>query len=67
MVQIVLNKYRNELGRKFRKMYDGGGRSAWCRRSAMRAFMPRPDCKSGTIATVVIDNLIMELYAQEAI
>lgn len=65
MVQIVLNKYRNEFGRKFRKMYDGGVRSAWCRRSVMRAFMPRPDCKSGTIATVVIDNLIMELYAQE--
>lgn len=26
MWQIVLNKYRNELGRKFRKMYDGGGK-----------------------------------------
>ena len=53
------------LGVSSAKCTTGGVRSVWCRRSVMRAFMPRPDCKSGTIATVLVDNLIMEVYAQE--
>lgn len=43
MAQIaILNKYRNELGRAYRKMYDNGTRSEWCkelwRKEQLRAF-----------------------------
>lgn len=59
---IVFNKYRNELGRKYRKLYDNGIRNKWCNRASMRSYQCRPDKKSGTVVTFVQDNLILELY-----
>lgn len=35
----ILNKYRNELGRKYRKMYGGRVRNEWCNRSAMKLYL----------------------------
>ena len=36
----ILNKYRNELGRKYRKMYGGGRvRNEWCNRSTMKLYL----------------------------
>lgn len=60
---VILNKYRNALGRQFRSLYDRGVRNSWCRRSAMRSFQARPDLKSGTVNTMVNDNLLLELYS----
>lgn len=59
---IILNKYRNELGRKYRKLYDNGLRTGWCNRSSMRSYQCRPDSKSSVVMTVIQDNLILELY-----
>ena len=65
MAQIaILNKYRNELGRAYRKMYDNGTRSEWCNRSCMRSYSCRPDNKSGTINTSTQDNLILEIHGE---
>lgn len=59
---VILNKYRNELGRQYRKMYDSGMRSDWCNRSSMRDYSCRPDFKCGTIVTFIQDNLVFEAY-----
>ena len=48
MISVVLNKYRNELGRQHRKLYDGGFRNEWCNRSSMRTFQSRPDRKKNS-------------------
>ena len=65
MAQIaILNKYRNELGRTYRKMYDNGMRSEWCNRSNMRSYSCRPDKKCGTINTSTQDNLILEIHGE---
>ena len=67
MISVVLNKYRNELGRQQRKLYEGGFRNEWCNRSYMRTFQIRPDrmCpKSGPIQTFILDNLILEIYGR---
>lgn len=62
MRKVILNKYRNDLGKRFRRLYDGGVRNEWCRRSNMRSYMPRPDDKFGTLTTFVGDNLVLEVY-----
>lgn len=62
MRKAILNKYRNELGKKFRYLYDNGVRNDWCKRSNMRSYMPRPDLKFGTLTTFDRDNLVLELY-----
>lgn len=59
---VVLNKYRNELGKLYRKVYDNGMRNEWCNRSSMRSYSCRPDRKCGTINTFTQDNLILEIY-----
>ena len=65
MVEIILNKYRNELGRKFRRGYDSGIRTTWCNRSSMRSYQVRPDLKSGTIVTFVMDNLVLNIWEKK--
>lgn len=62
MRRVILNKYRNELGKKFRRLYDSGVRNDWCKRSNMRSYMPRPDLKFGTLTTFASDNLVMGIY-----
>lgn len=66
MAQIaILNKYRNELGRAYRKMYDNGARNEWCNRSCMRSYSCQPDKqKCGTINTSTQDNLILEIHGE---
>lgn len=65
MAQIaILNKYRNELGRTYRKMYDNGTRNEWCNRSNMRSYSCRSDNKCGTINTSTHDNLILEIHGE---
>lgn len=59
---VVLNKYRNELGKLHRKVYDNGMRNEWCNRSSMRSYSCRPDRKCGTVNTFTRDNLILEIY-----
>lgn len=60
--KVVLNKYRNELGKMYRRYYEAGVRNTLCSRSAMRSYQCRKDDKSGTIVTFIQDNLILELY-----
>lgn len=59
---VILNKYRNELGKVYRKDYEGGLRNDWCRRSAMRSYQCRPDKKCGVVQTFIQDNLILEMF-----
>lgn len=59
---IILNKYRNELGRTYRKQYDNGLRTRWCNRSNMRSCQCRPNSKCGVVLTTIQDNLILEMY-----
>lgn len=59
---VIINKYRNELGKAYRKAYDGGLRNEWCRRSAMRSYQCRPDFKCGTLQTFTQENLLLETY-----
>ena len=61
-MRVIMNKYRNELGRAHRKEYESGVRNEWCNRSSMRSYQCRPDQKSGTITTIVNDNLVIEMY-----
>lgn len=61
MKKLILNKYRNDLGRKFRKLYEAGIRDKKCRRSLMRSYQSRTDLKSGVLGTFVRDNLVLEL------
>lgn len=49
---IILNKYRNELGRTYRKQYDNGLRTRWCNRSNMRSYQCRPNSKCGVVLTI---------------
>lgn len=65
MVEVILNKYRNELGRMFRKEYDSGIRNTWCNRSSMRSYQVRPDLKSGTIVTFIMDNLVLNIWEKK--
>lgn len=67
MRKSVLGKYRNELGKRFRKLYDNGFRNDWCNRTAMRSFTFRPDTKVGTLTTFTADNLIIEVYEANGI
>lgn len=62
MKGIILNKYRNELGKVHRKEYDSGLRNTWCCRSMMRSYQSRPDKKCGTIQTFIRDNLVLHIY-----
>lgn len=62
---VILNKYRNELGRQYRKMYESGVRNEWCNRSSMRTYQCRTDNKSGTVVTFTRDNLILEVYEMQ--
>lgn len=64
MRKLILNKYRNELGKAHRREYERGLRNEWCNRSTMRSYQCRPDLKSGTILTMVNDNLVMEIYEE---
>lgn len=59
---IILNKYRNELGRAYRKKYDNGFRSSWCNRSSIHSYQCRPNSKCGVVSTTIQDNLILEMY-----
>jgi len=61
MKAIVLNKYRNELGKVRRKEYDSGVRDGECNRSAMNAFSCRSDNKAGTMPTMSNFNLLLEI------
>ena len=53
-MSVIMNKQRNE--------YDGGLRNDWCKRSAMRSYSCRSDCKCGVVNTFVTDNLVLETY-----
>lgn len=61
-MKAILNKYRNELGRQYRKQYDSGLRNEWCNRAGMRSYQCRPDRKCGTVMTFAQDNLVLEMY-----
>lgn len=51
--KVVLNKYRNELGKMYRRYYEDGVHNTLCNRSAMRSYQCRKDGKSGTLATFI--------------
>lgn len=58
----ILNKYRNEDGRVFRKVYDSGIRSEKIRRKNFKSYQCRRDYKCGPLLTFVLDNLVLETY-----
>lgn len=58
----ILNKYRNEDGKAFRKMYESGIRSEQIRRKNFKSYQCRGDFKCGPLLTFVSDNLVLEIY-----
>ena len=58
----ILNKYRNEDGKVFRKMYESGIRSKKIRRKNFKSYQCRRDFKCGPLLTFVLDNLVLETY-----
>lgn len=58
----ILNKYRNEDGKVFRKMYENGIRSERIRRKNFKSYQCRRDFKCGPLLTFVLDNLVLETY-----
>lgn len=58
----ILNKYRNEDGKVFRKMYESGIRSERIRRKHFKSYQCRGDFKCGPLLTSVLDNLALEIY-----
>ena len=59
---IILNKVRNELGRKLRSLYEGGARDSVIRRCNLRDYQPRSDGKCGVVNTFRSDNIVLRLY-----
>lgn len=49
----------------FRKEYDSGIRNKWYNRSSMCSYQVRPDLKSGTIVTVIMDNLVLNIWEKK--
>jgi hypothetical protein len=59
-MKIIMCKYRNEYGRKMRKVYEshrGGVRRCEC-----KSYQCRPNRKCGTVMTAVQDNLLLMMY-----
>ena len=55
---VCLHQQRNELGKRVRKEYENGSREHGGR-SSMQDFVPRVDCKTGTLTSVDKDNWIL--------
>ena len=60
--KTILNKYRNEMGKRYRRVYEEGLRNDWCNRAHFKSYQVRPDSKCGSLVTFVYDNLAIELY-----
>ena len=59
MKNVCLCQKRNEFGKKVRWAYERGSRD-YGGRSSMQDFVARVDGKSGTLTSVLKENLIAE-------
>jgi hypothetical protein len=57
-MKVILNKYRNEWGRKMRSAYEA---HIYGRRDEMQSMQARPDLRCGTVVTTPGENLLLEM------